>query len=150
MKILIFLTIFSALAIQTKAAEMTYWYEKPTNPENGEFVSQPGSLSSFSEIGSTIQYEMNFSFKSENFLKYAGWMTEIVKISGKMDLNFDSLKQIQNTGGLLKSKSKLTYSNGATEMHDIKCVNENDSGLSFVCFFEDTSSSFSFRANEVK
>ena len=130
---------FLVLSIQVQAAEMTYWYQQPTTPDNGEFVTQDGNLTEYSSSSSLTEYKIVFSKKTADFQSLGGWMSGIKSIEGKIKMTTPS-----------SAKALVTYENGLTQMRSVNCLISKEETLTFSCFFEDHNNSFYFKASDKK
>lgn len=145
MKQLISIITLLILTTQANAAKMVYWYDIPTNPDNGEFVTQAGILSSYKESETAVNYELNFPTKSKDFLSLGDWMAGIVTIKGQIALPPVSQRYSDNYYGAFSSVQTVIYANGRSEKRTMSCSISNYEFLQFVCFF-DGNNSFDFTA----
>ena len=107
-------------SIFADAPKLTYWYDIPQHIGDGDSVSTTG-IKYLVNPSKKNDFSLDFTEKSESFMKLGGWMIELDHIQGRFKLIEESEMVNDTFFGSAKGQATLTYSDGKSEDIEVNC-----------------------------
>lgn len=114
----------TANATETNSAGMHFWWDRPTNPDNGESVYTAGALTEAQIKDNRITVAIDFSKKTPEFEDLGGWMAGIISARGMVPF-LGSPKKTQSTYfGMTAGFIEVTFKSGETQTFAATCLQQ--------------------------
>lgn len=106
------------LALNVMAADrpyLKYYYDRPTNPDNGGAIISHGDMAGLSKDDNYMNVSVLFDNPTEEFKRQGGWMSGVRNV--RLVISLDPVRSSDSKSGI----ATVTYAEGHREGLPVNC-----------------------------